>query len=255
VVTTEKGDNAGIARAPDEKGTHATNRRSPKSTASGRARSTTASAGAASTHTNCPLDRSDNQNLPSTGAWRCSLGQLKSPPSRYIRMMSRKSQEDGNSNLDPVLEAAMNDLTSWVYDSHVTGFLRPHQLTTHFHLDGPRGSGRAACVAMFKHLKHFGVEWDTSTLCDWATRRGWVTKDIALFREFGDGVQSGTRFHTDPQPWAQPMMESWLRGVPMIATARPNRPLKIMSCCRKHAALPPSRAEKMARSSGRFLRN
>lgn len=170
-------------------------------------------------------------------------------------MMSRTNPGETNSNLDPVLKAAMNDLTSLVYDSHVTSFLRPRQLTTHFHLDGPQGTGRAACVAMFKHLKHVGADWDTAVLCDWATRRGWVERDIALLREFGDGIQSGMRFHTVPQPWARSMMESWLRGVPMNATAQPNLPLKIMSCCRKDAELPPSRAEKMARYSARFTRN
>jgi hypothetical protein len=169
-------------------------------------------------------------------------------------MMPRTTRGETNSSLDPVLQAAMNDLTSLVYDSHVTSFLRPRQLTTHFHLDGPQGTGRAACVAMFKHLKHIGVDWDAA-LCEWATRRGWVAKDTSLLREFGDGIQSGTRFHTGPQPWARPMMESWLRGVPMRATARPNRPLKIMSCCRKVAEPPLSRAEKMTRSSGRFTRN
>jgi len=81
----------------------------------------------------------------------------------------------------------MNDLTSLVYGSHVTSFLRPRQLTTHFHLDGPPGTGRAACVAMFKHLKHVGVDWDTGALVVWATRRGWVAKDISLLREFGTG--------------------------------------------------------------------
>jgi hypothetical protein len=177
-----------------------------------------------------------------------------SPRLRYIRMMSRRSQGEANPILDPVLEAAMNDLTSLVYDSHVTSFLRPRQLTTHFHLDGPPGTGRAACVAMFKHLKHVGLDWDTGALVVWATRRGWVAKDISLLREFGDGIQSGTRFHTDPQPWALPTVESWLRGVPMKATAQPNRRLKKMSCCQKVAERPPSRAEKMARSSARFTR-
>jgi len=59
---------------------------------------------------------------------------------------------------------------------------------------------------MFKHLKHVGVDWDTGALVVWATRRGWVAKDISLLREFGDGIQSGTRFHTDPQPWALPRL-------------------------------------------------
>lgn len=175
--------------------------------------------------------------------------------SGYIRVMSRKTQGEVNSGLDSVLEAAMNDLTSWVYDSHVTSFLRPRQLTTHFHLDGPEGSGRAASVAMFKHLKHFDVDWDTTTVTDWATRRGWIEQDIVLLREFGNGIQSGMRFHTGPQPWAHPIVESWLQGIPMIADQRTNHPLKIMSCCRKVAVPTLNRAEKLARHSTRFTRN
>jgi len=110
--------------------------------------------------------------------------------------MSGGNEGETNAILDPVLEAAMSDLTSLVYDSHVTGFLRPRQLITHFHLDGPTGTGRAASVAMFKHLKHFDVGWDTPALCDWATRRGWAAKDVRLLGEFGDGIQAGARFHT-----------------------------------------------------------
>lgn len=148
----------------------------------------------------------------------------------------------------------MNDLTSLVYDSHVATFLRPRQLTTHFHFDGLQGTGRAACVAMFKHLKYTGVEWDTATLCNWAAGRGWVDKDIFLLRELGNGIKSGMRFHTVPLPWSQYAMNSWLRGETMRTTARPNRPLKIKRCCRKAAGPPPSRDEKMARHTARFTR-
>jgi hypothetical protein len=149
----------------------------------------------------------------------------------------------------------MNDLTSLVYDSHVSRFLRPRQITTHFHLDSPQGTGRAACVAMFKHLKHRGVPWDTAVLCDWATRRGWVEKDVALLREFGDGIQSGSKFHTAPSPWAFSMMDLWLRGVLMNAAAQPSRPLKIMSCCRKAAVPMLRRTKSSARYSSRFTRD
>jgi hypothetical protein len=166
--------------------------------------------------------------------------------------MSGTSQGETNSSLGPVLEAAMNDLTSWVYDSHVSSYLRPRQLTTHFHLDDSQGSGRAACVAMFKHLKYVGVDWDTAAVCEWAARRGWVEKDISLLREFANGTQLGTRFHTVPQPWARSMMGSWLQGEPMRATARPDRRLKIKSCCRQDAESPLTRAEKMSRSSSPF---
>lgn len=168
-----------------------------------------------------------------------------------IHSMSRRSQRETNVVLDPVVTAAMSDLTSLVYDSHLSRFLRPRQLTTHFHLDGPETAGRAGCVAMFKSLKHFGVEWDTATLCDWATQRGWVEKDVKLLREFGDGIHSGVRFHTGPVPWARSTMQAWQQGV---AARQPRARLRIMSCCRKDAAPAPSRAEKLAGSSARFTR-
>jgi hypothetical protein len=173
---------------------------------------------------------------------------------RYIQVMSPEDGGATNTALDPVLEAAMTDLTSLIYDSHVTGFLRPRQLTTHFHLDGPAGTGRAACVAMFKHLKHNGVAWDTAALCDWSTRRGWAAKDTTLLFEFGTGIQRGARFHTDPQPWSGPQTEPWLRGEPMHATTQATSPLTIKSCCATQAEPPPSRAEKKARSTSRFTR-
>jgi hypothetical protein len=162
--------------------------------------------------------------------------------------MSSSSQGEMPTSLNPVLEAAMSDLTSMVYDSHVSSYLRPRQLTTHFHLDGPATAGRAGCVAMFKTFKHAGVEWDTAALCAWATKRGWVPKDVALLREFGNGIQSGTRFHTGPVPFARSTFESWLQG----ETTRSHRTVQIMSCCHKDVEPPPSRAERIARSSGRF---
>jgi hypothetical protein len=169
-------------------------------------------------------------------------------------MMSSTDEEGAKATFGPALETAMTDLTSLVYDSHVTAFLRPRQLTTHFHLDGPTGTGRAACIAMFKHLKHAGVSWDTVAICDWATRRGWATKDVILLSEFANGIQTGTRYHTDPQPWARSMTEAWLRGEPVLPRARANSPLKIKSCCVTDANPPPSRAEKIARSTSRFTR-
>ena len=96
--------------------------------------------------------------------------------------MSRNDEGTTSPDPAPVLLAAMSDLTSLVYDSHISSYLRPRQLTTHFHLDGPATTGRAACVSMFKSLKHFGIEWETAVLCDWATQRGWVEKDVNLLR-------------------------------------------------------------------------
>ena len=66
--------------------------------------------------------------------------------------MFRSIRGETNPGLDSVLEAAMNDLKSLVYDSHVSTFLRPRQRTTHFHLDGSQGTGRAV-----KHLNAIQV--------------------------------------------------------------------------------------------------
>jgi len=105
---------------------------------------------------------------------------------------------------------------------------------------------------MFKHLKHVGLDWDTGALVVWATRRGWVAKDISLLREFGTGSSLELGFTRTLNLGRSPRLNRGFAGVPMKATAQPNRRLKKMSCCQKVAERPPSRAEKMARSSARF---
>ena len=169
-------------------------------------------------------------------------------------MPDRAREIETGTGARAVLDAALSDLTTWVYDSHVSRFLRPRQLTTHHHLDDPDGAGRAASVSMFKHLKHFGVTWDVQEVCDWATRRGWVSTDITLLRTFSLGVQSGTRFHTGPQPWPNSFVESWLRGVQMMATKRSNNSLKIKSCCRRAVGERLGRADKKTQRSAIYTR-
>ena len=131
-----------------------------------------------------------------------------------------------------VVAAAMSDLTSWVYDARITSFMR-WRVLTHFHLDETHGSGRAACVGMFKDMKHFAVAWDTDQVCQWATRRGWVSRDVDALREFSDGVSNAVRLHTAPQPFPRDVVESWLTGRPLRASWRRDAPLRIKSCCRR----------------------
>lgn len=131
-----------------------------------------------------------------------------------------------------VVVAAMSDLTSWVYDARLTSFMR-WRVLTHFHLDELHGSGRAACVGMLKDLRHFAVTWDTDDVCQWAIRRGWVSRDVEALREFSDGGRNGVRFHTAPQPFPRAFVESWLTGGPLRASWRRDAPLRIKSCCRR----------------------
>lgn len=159
------------------------------------------------------------------------------------------------TQLSPELIAALTDLTKWVYDSHFSSFLCPRQLTTHFHLNDPNGSGRSATVSMFKHLKHFRVQWDPDLVVRWAYRQGWLASDLALLKEFAIGVKDGTRFHTGPAPWGRPTVDSWLKGLPMTTPIGHQTQFRLKRCCRGDFTLPtrrrhPHRAALQRRSRG-----
>lgn len=154
--------------------------------------------------------------------------------------------EDRGPQLQPVVMAAMTDLTRWVYDSHVSRFLRPRQLTTHFHLNDPEGSGRAAAVGIFRNLKHFQVEWDARLVVDWANDHGWLAADVSSLNEFALGVKEGARFHTGPIPWSRSMVDSWLQGIPTASPVPVGFAFRRRKCCRGEFKQPlrrdPSRA-------------
>ena len=152
--------------------------------------------------------------------------------------MVRLGHDSGpGAQLSPEVIAALTDLTKWVYDSHVSSFLRPRQLTTHSHLNDPNGSGRSATVAMFKNLKHFRVQWDPDLVVRWAERQGWLVSDLALLNEFAIGVRDGTRYHTGPDPM-RPLVDSWLEGLPMTAPIENRTKFRLKRCCRGDFKLP-----------------
>ena len=148
-----------------------------------------------------------------------------------------KDFESGNST---AVIAALSDLTRYVYDCHVSSFLHPRQFATHNHLNDPKGGGRAAAIGLFKHLKHFKVEWVPHEVDLWAGRVGWLDSDRALLLEFAVGVQAGKRFHTMPQPWSRPRVESWLAGVPLSEAVRHDFRFRRKRCCRGDFRTPPS---------------
>jgi hypothetical protein len=138
------------------------------------------------------------------------------------------------------VSAALSDLTRYVYDCHVSSFLHPRQFATHNHLNDPMGGGRAAAIGLFKHLKHFAVEWLPLEVERWAGQHGWLENDRELLREFAVGVQAGTRFHTMPQPWARPQVESWLTGTPMSEAVGRDFKFRMRRCCEGDFRSPPS---------------
>jgi hypothetical protein len=167
-------------------------------------------------------------------------------------MMWVKRGVDRGPQLSPEVLAAMTDLTKLVYDSHVSSFLRPRQLATHCHLDDPNGSGRAATVAMFKHLKYFQVPWEPDLVVRWAEHQGWLASDVALLNEFASGVKAGARFHTVPQPWPGPVVDSWVLGLPMTTAVSNRIRFRRKRCCRGDFK-PPARRRDPRRAAFRQL--
>ena len=138
------------------------------------------------------------------------------------------------------VNAALSDLTRYVYDCHVSSFLHPRQFATHNHLNDPMGGGRAAAIGLFKHLKHFEVEWVPHDVERWAGHHGWLDNDRELLLEYAVGVQAGQRFHTMPQPWTRPQVESWLTGTPMSKIVPLDFRFRKKKCCGGDFRTPPS---------------
>lgn len=138
-----------------------------------------------------------------------------------LRPVTRRPDHQSNeSRNSTTVIVALSDLTRYVYDCHVSTLLHPRQFATHNHLNDPMGGGRSAAVGLFKHLQHFKVEWVPHDVEIWAGQHGWLESDRELLLEFAAGVQASKRFHTVPQPWARPQVESWLSGSPLNEVVR-----------------------------------
>jgi len=111
--------------------------------------------------------------------------------------------------LNPVVQAAMRHLTSWVYPSLRR---RVHVFTHNNHkwersLKNP--SSRAAAIHTCKHLKHHGYEFPPDQLREWALAHGWETRDADELSVYAEGVLAGKRYHTHPDPFGMHAIHDW----------------------------------------------
>ena len=110
--------------------------------------------------------------------------------------------------LDPVVAAAMVQLTGWTYHRH----RRIHQRYRNVVLRS-RGlrdpSSRSAAIHVFTNLRYHGYAVDPSALHDWAAAHGWRPSDARALADYADGVRSGRRYHTVSDPFGHRAIDLW----------------------------------------------
>jgi hypothetical protein len=111
--------------------------------------------------------------------------------------------------MDPVVQAAMIDLKSWVYPP-----LR-ERLRRYLHGQGrwernlQNPSNRAATVHACKHLKYHGHDFQPDQLRDWAMAHGWKGDDADELHDDAEGVLAGRRYHTRSDPFGRAAIKRW----------------------------------------------
>jgi len=111
--------------------------------------------------------------------------------------------------LDPVVQAALLDLTDWVYPPLRERIRRRlgGQGRCERSLKNP--SNRAAAIHMCKHLKHHGYNFPPDQLRDWALAHRWRAEDAQQLHDYAQGVLAGTRYHTAPDPFGMGAIDCW----------------------------------------------
>jgi hypothetical protein len=106
--------------------------------------------------------------------------------------------------LDPVVRAALAALTSWVYPprrERRRQFFYGNQKREERSLKNP--NTRAAAIHLSKHLKHHGYSFPPDRLRSWAIAHGWKAEDATELRHDAQGVLTGKRYHTRPDPFGK----------------------------------------------------
>ena len=115
----------------------------------------------------------------------------------------------GVPELDPVVELAMRDLTSFVYRRRRIYNLRLEKREKSIR---DRGA-RAAAIHTFKHLKQGGYHFEPDATRSWALAHRWKAADAAELSEYAAGVLAGTRYQTDPDPLGPLRRRDWYASV------------------------------------------
>lgn len=114
----------------------------------------------------------------------------------------------GGPTLDPVVEAAMKDLTAFVFRRRRVFSLRLEDREKSLR----DRSARAGAIHMFKHLKYHRYTFEPDEVRVWAVNHGWSTRDAHELAEYAEGVLAGTRYHTAPDPFGRDAIEGWRKA-------------------------------------------
>jgi hypothetical protein len=112
-------------------------------------------------------------------------------------------------DLDPVVQAAMTHLTSWVYPPLRERMRRRVGGQGKWERNLKNPTSRAATIHTCKHLKHHGYNFQPDQLRDWALAHGWGRDDAKELHDYAEGVLAGTRYHTSPDRFGMLVIHQW----------------------------------------------
>ena len=98
--------------------------------------------------------------------------------------------------LDPIIDAALHELTAWVFRSRRIYNLRLEKREKSL-IDS---RARDAAIHVFKHLKHHGYALEPREIRAWATRHRWPSGEAQLLSDYAVGVEAGVLITRVPIP-------------------------------------------------------
>jgi len=111
-------------------------------------------------------------------------------------------------HLDPVVAAAMCQLTDWIYHRYHPVHRRLRNIPIRFRgLRDP--SSRSGAIHILKNLKYHGYMLDPNQLRDWAIEHGWKASDARDLSGYAEGILSGRRYHTVANPFGYSDIDRW----------------------------------------------
>jgi hypothetical protein len=110
--------------------------------------------------------------------------------------------------LDPVVAAAMNQLTDWTYHRYHAVHRRLRNVPLRFKgLRDP--SSRSGAIHMLKNLEYHGYPVHPDDLRKWAIEHGWKASDARDLSAYAEGIRTGQRYHTVPDPFGHLAIDQW----------------------------------------------
>jgi hypothetical protein len=110
--------------------------------------------------------------------------------------------------LDPVVAAAMIELTDWTYHRYHAVHRRLRNVP--FRRKGLHdSSSRSGAIHMLKSLKYHGYPLRPDELHKWAIGHGWKVSDARELSAYAEGIRTGQRYHTAPDPFGRLAIDKW----------------------------------------------